>query len=135
MKKFLFFVLVLIGMVSCTSEQDEPNQYGFIGTYVSVNERIDDTLEIKANKTFIHHQIDVREGDITWGGIWSYDEKVDLIYLVYTKETVIDLEGNKSVEILSNDVCYAQPYNNFKGLKYKEYLDDDWDSYDWFVRK
>lgn len=132
-KPLLFGAFLALLLVSCKDKNDEPdrdNDYPFVGKYYSYDEGVTDktaVLEIYSDFTFYEKNEEIKT---EWTGTWAYDRTANIIELHSLTET-----SNGKTEMLENDYCWAQPYDNYQKLRFKEYYDDSWDSYSGWIRQ
>lgn len=139
MKKYifmLFLALITVILPSCSSDKevddDKPKKYPFAGFYVNYNHRTGEinelvTLQINDDQTFTH--TDAEYSYWRCDGTWTYDKDTNIIRFHYLVETT-----DKGMSFIYDDFCFGQPFNNYKNLRFKEYEDDKWENYGWFVK-
>ena len=129
----LFTFIILLVVNSCTKE--EPIGFQICGMYINQNHLDNengylDTLIIEPGKEFSHSQ--GTDDYILWYGHWYCKENENIIVFEYLTETYYKNHKKVYFSQLENDYCYGQLDGEI--LKYKEYYEDDWEDYEWFIK-
>lgn len=138
---FALAIVVCLSLASCSKDDEPKESYNFIGSYYGYDAedgttKTDVVLEIRSDRTFSHILLDDEDNSrLVWDGTWVYDQMTNVITMHYLTEKYTDSDGREEIEVLDNDYCWAQPYDNGNKLRYKEYIDDDWEIYDGWIKK
>lgn len=138
--KFFLIVCLLIGITSCSNHDGPIPDY--CGTYEtvwsnspSVEANYVDRLMVEGGNIFSHYQGIYQKkyiDGIYWQGTYQYNPTDQTFVFQYLVEQYYQNGKIVETEYLIDDFCWGKLEGNT--LFYKEYEDDDYSQYNYFIK-